>query len=259
MNIGIITGASSGMGKEFVKLTMQNHLDLDEIWVIARRKERLEAWPSLYKEQKFRILPLDLQKKEDVECLKQILEETQPHIELFVHCAGFGIMGKIQDISMEEQAEMVDVNCRSVVEISSLLLPYMKYRGRMIYMASAAAFLPQPGFAVYAASKAFVLSYVRALRAENRERQLRVTAVCPGPVNTEFFNIAENGVERAWYKDLFMSRAKDVVRQALKDSVQKKEVSVYGTSMKLLMFASKVVPHSVALGVLKVLNGKERK
>ena len=59
MNIGIITGASSGMGKEFVKLTMQNHLDLDEIWVIARRKERLEAWPSLYKEQKFRILPLD--------------------------------------------------------------------------------------------------------------------------------------------------------------------------------------------------------
>ena len=93
MNIGIITGASSGMGKEFVKLTMQNHLDLDEIWVIARRKERLEAWPSLYKEQKFRILPLDLQKKEDVECLKQTLEETQPHIELFVHCAGFGIMG----------------------------------------------------------------------------------------------------------------------------------------------------------------------
>ena len=83
MNIGIITGASSGMGKEFVKLTMQNHLDLDEIWVIARRKERLEAWPSLYKEQKFRILPLDLQKKEDVECLKQILEETQPHIELW--------------------------------------------------------------------------------------------------------------------------------------------------------------------------------
>ena len=99
-------------------------------------------------------------------------------------------MGKIQDISKEEQAEMVDVNCRSVVEISSLLLPYMKYRGRMIYMASAAAFLPQPGFAVYAASKAFVLSYVRALRAENRERQLRVTAVCPGAVKTEFFNRA---------------------------------------------------------------------
>ena len=184
MNIGIITGASSGMGKEFVKLTMQNHLELDEIWVIARRKERLEAWSDLYKEQKFRILPLDLQKKEDMDYLGKTLEEVQSHIELFIHCAGFGIMGRIQEISMEEQAEMVDVNCRSVVEVSSLVLPYMKYRGRMIYMASAAAFLPQPGFAVYAASKAFVLSYVRALRAESREKQLRVTAVCPGAVKT---------------------------------------------------------------------------
>ena len=102
MNIGIITGASSGMGKEFVKLTMQNHLELDEIWVIARRKERLEAWSDLYKEQKFRILPLDLQKKEDMDYLGKTLEEVQPHIELFIHCAGFGIMGRIQEISMDE-------------------------------------------------------------------------------------------------------------------------------------------------------------
>ena len=228
MNIGIITGASSGMGKEFVKLTMQNHLDLDEIWVIARRKERLEAWPSLYKEQKFRILPLDLQKKEDVECLKQILEETQPHIELFVHCAGFGIMGKIQDISMEEQAEMVDVNCRSVVEISSLLLPYMKYRGRMIYMA-------------------FVLSYVRALRAENRERQLRVTAVCPGAVKTEFFNRALTKKHLPAYKKLVMADPKKVIKKAWKDNEQNKEISVYGKAIKLTHLVTKILPHSLFL------------
>ena len=228
MNIGIITGASSGMGKEFVKLTMQNHLDLDEIWVIARRKERLEAWPSLYKEQKFRILP-------------------QPHIELFVHCAGFGIMGKIQDISMEEQAEMVDVNCRSVVEISSLLLPYMKYRGRMIYMASAAAFLPQPGFAVYAASKAFVLSYVRALRAENRERQLRVTAVCPGAVKTEFFNRALTKKHLPAYKKLVMADPKKVIKKAWKDNQQNKEISVYGKAIKLTHLVTKILPHSLFL------------
>ena len=229
MNIGIITGASSGMGKEFVKLTMQNHLDLDEIWVIARRKERLEAWPSLYKEQKFRILPLDLQKKEDV------------------HCAGFGIMGKIQDISMEEQAEMVDVNCRGVVEISSLLLPYMKYRGRMIYMASAAAFLPQPGFAVYAASKAFVLSYVRALRAENRERQLRVTAVCPGAVKTEFFNRALTKKHLPAYKKLVMADPKKVIKKAWKDNEQNKEISVYGKAIKLTHLVTKILPHSLFL------------
>ena len=178
MNIGIITGASSGMGKEFVKLTMQNHLELDEIWVIARRKERLEAWSDLYKEQKFRILPLDLQKKEDMDYLGKTLEEVQPHIELFIHCAGFGIMGRIQAISMEEQAEMVDVNCRSVVEVSSLVLPYMKYRGRTIYMASAAAFLLV--WALRLCGKVNIcLSYVRALRRKQR-KQLRVTGSMSG-------------------------------------------------------------------------------
>ena len=86
MNIGIITGASSGMGKEFVKLTMQNHLELDEIWVIARRKERLEAWSDLYKEQKFRILSLDLQKKEDMDYLGKTLEEvpvSYTHLDVY--------------------------------------------------------------------------------------------------------------------------------------------------------------------------------
>lgn len=247
MNIGIITGASSGMGKEFVKLTMQNHLDLDEIWVIARRKERLEAWPNLYKEQKFRILPLDLQKKEDMDCLKQALEEEQPQIALFIQCAGFGIMGRIQDISMEEQAEMVDVNCRSVVEVSSIVLPYMKGRGRMIYMASAAAFIPQPGFAVYAASKAFVLSYVRALRAENRERQLRVTAVCPGAVKTEFFNRALAKKHLPAYKKLVMADPKKVVKKAWQDNEKNKEVSVYGGAIKMTHVATKLLPHSFFL------------
>ena len=167
--------------------------------------------------------------------LGKTLEEVQSHIELFIHCAGFGIMGRIQEISMEEQAEMVDVNCRSVVEVSSLVLPYMKYRGRMIYMASAAAFLPQPGFAVYAASKAFVLSYVRALRAESREKQLRVTAVCPGAVKTEFFNRALTKKHLPAYK------------KAWKDNEKNKEVSVYGTVMKLTHLVTKLLPHSLFL------------
>ena len=190
MKIGVITGASSGMGKEFVKITMESKEKLDEIWVIARRRERLETWPVLYKNQKFRILPLDLQKEEALKELRRITEETNPQIELLIHCAGFGVMGKTEEIPMEEQAEMVDVNCRSVVELTSIFLPYMKPGGRMIYLASASAFLPQPGFAVYAASKAFTLSYVRALRAECRQRKLKITAVCPGAVKTEFFNRA---------------------------------------------------------------------
>ena len=123
MKIGIITGASSGMGKEFVKLTMSEQLNLDEIWVIARRKERLEAWQKHYTEQTFRVLPLDMQKREDLAVLREELQKVQPEISLMIHCAGFGIMGRIDEIDVEEQLEMVDVNCRSVVELTTMVLP----------------------------------------------------------------------------------------------------------------------------------------
>lgn len=243
MRIGIITGASSGMGKEFVKLAMEEHLNYDEIWVIARRRERLEYWPKLYRNQSFRILALDMQEKEDMEFLKNELEKTRPAIGLMIHCAGFGIMGKISEIPAEEQMEMVDVNCRSVVELTSLVLPYMEENSRMIYLASAAAFLPQPDFVVYAASKAFVLSFVRGLRAELRYRNIYVTAVCPGAVKTEFFNRAAGKKHMPAYKKMVMANPEKVVWKAWKDSRAGREISVYGNTMKLFHVATKLLPH----------------
>lgn len=247
MKIGIITGASSGMGKEFVKLTMQEEADLEEIWVIARREERLRVWQKLYKDQTFRILPLDLRNREDVEALRAAIEELQPEIELFIHSAGFGIMGDIDEISMEEQAEMVDVNCKSVVELTSIVLPYMRTHGRMIYMASASAFLPQPGFAVYAASKSFALSYVRALKAENRSKNLKITAVCPGAVKTEFFNRALVKKHLPAYKKMVMADPKKVVKKAWKDNLRDKDVSVYSPAIRIFRAGAKILPHSFFL------------
>ena len=102
MKIGIITGASSGMGKEFVKIALEENLDLDEIWVIARRKERLEIWQKHYKEQTFRVLPLDLQKKEEFEILKKELEEAT-------------------NKAMVVQAEMINFRRRKEEETASML------------------------------------------------------------------------------------------------------------------------------------------
>lgn len=247
MKIGIITGASSGMGKEFVKIALEENLGLDEIWVIARRKERLEAWQKHYKEQTFRALPLDLQKKEDLEKLKKELEECCPTISLLIHSAGFGIMGRIEELPLEEQTEMVDVNCRSVVELTTLVLPYMEENGQMIYMASSAAFLPQPGFGVYAATKAFTLSYVRCLRAEMRYKNLRITAVCPGAVKTEFFNRAAAKKHIPAYKKMVMADPKKVVKKAWKDNQQDKEISVYGKPMQIFHLGTKLIPHQFFL------------
>lgn len=247
MKIGIITGASSGMGKEFVKLTMNEEAKLDEIWVIARRKERLEAWPRLYRNQTFRILPMDLQKAEDLKKLRNELEDVRPEISLFIHCAGFGIMGRIDELSCEEQEEMVDINCKSVVSLTTMVLPYMSEGARMIYLASASAFMPQPGFAVYAATKAFALSFLRSLRAELRGRGIKITIVCPGAVKTEFFSRAAGKNHLPAYKKMVMADPKKVVKKAWKDNQNDKEISVYGRMMQMFHGASKIIPHKVIL------------
>ena len=247
MKIAVVTGASSGIGREFVRQIGYFYKSLDEIWVIARRKDRLEAWQKHYTEQTFRVLPLDMQKREDLAVLREELQKVQPEISLMIHCAGFGIMGRIDEIDVEEQLEMVDVNCRSVVELTTMVLPYMERGGRMIYVASSAAFLPQPGFAVYSATKAFVLSFVRSLRVECREQNLGITVVCPGAVKTEFFKRAAEQKHLPAYKKMVMADPKKVVRKAWRDNMAGREISVYGKPMKLFHTASKVLPHKVFL------------
>ena len=246
MRIGIITGASSGMGREFVNVIMEDDLNLDEVWLIARREERLLVWQKIYKNQKFRALPIDMGDGRQMDILKDLLEKQQPKISLLVHCAGFGIMGNIEEIYREDQMEMVDINCKSLVNLTSMVLPYMEEGSRMIYLASGAAFLPQPGFAVYAASKAFTLSYVRALRAELKNRNISVTAVCPGPVKTEFFNRAGKK-DLPFYKKMIMARPEKVVKKAWKDAKAGKEISIYGFMMKAFYALTKIIPHRVIL------------
>ncbi len=250
MRIAIITGASSGMGKEFVRQTLEKGEQYDELWLIARRKQRLAVWEKRYRKQKFRLLPLDLLKEQDMQTLYSTLKTADPRIGLLVHCAGFGVMGSISEIPLEEQTEMVDINCRSLVELTKILLPYMESGARMIYLASAAAFLPQPGFAVYAASKAFTLSFVRALRRELAPRRIQVTAVCPGAVRTEFFNRAARHKSLPAYKRLVMADPQKVVSKAIRDAEAGKELSVYGPAMQAFFLAAKLLPHRLILRFL---------
>lgn len=249
MKIAIVTGASSGMGREFVRLMDEKLKSLDEIWVVARRMERLE---ELAQEVEVPLVPfeLDLEEPDSIYFIEQALKEKKPKVKMLVNCAGFGKIGDCEEISMDMALGMVNVNCRALTAVTYAAIPYMAENSRIIQLASFAAFLPQPRFAVYAATKSYVLSFSRALNEELKSRNIAVTAVCPGPVKTEFFDIAEETGKIAFYKRFVMANPVKVVNQAFEDSIKRKSVSVYGMPMRILRVLCKILPHEWILKFL---------
>ena len=238
MNIILITGASSGMGVEFALQLDNVFKNIDEIWLVARRKkEMLEVAQHL--EHTTRVLDMDVTDDEQIKRL--------------VNGAGYGIMGDFSASNIKDALGMIDVNCKALTQITHLCIPYMRQNSRIIQLASSAAFLPQPNFAVYAATKSYVYSFSRALNQELRRRKIYVTAVCPGPVDTPFFDIAEKTGSTLAVKKLTLVRADQVVEKAIADSYHKRERSVYSAWIQSFEVLAKVLPHRVLLEVMRFL------
>lgn len=241
-NVIIVTGASSGMGREFArqldKLCPEN---IDEFWLIARRKERLEDLSSQL-EHKCALLAYDLTDSTSIAKLSYKLKSEDCIVRILVNCAGFGLIGRFTELNIDRQLEMVDVNCKAMVKLTYVCLPYMKRNSRIINLASAASFAPQPDFVIYAATKAFAESFNRALNRELSCRHIYVTSVCPGPVDTEFFDIAQVNQESPAWKKIAMASAKNVVKKAINDSIKRKSISVYGIPMNAWRIASRAIP-----------------
>lgn len=253
MKIAIVTGASSGLGREFVIQISEKYSKLDEIWVIARRRECLE---SLQTEASIplRIFDYDLNDTNCLMALYEELESSNPDVKILVNSAGFGKAGAFCDGEYESQLGMIDTNCKALTALTYMVLPHMSKKSRIINFASAAAFVPQPYFAVYAATKSYVLSFSRALNAELMDRGIVVTAVCPGPVKTEFFEIANDKVKMPLYKRLAMARADKVVQKAIKDSAMNDELSVYGVKMQIFRILAKILPHRFVMKIAQKFN-----
>lgn len=249
--IAVITGASSGMGKEFVHQLLSTEQELEEVWLIARRKEVLqkikEECESKYAGKRIRLLSLNLEEPQAWKAYEKKLEEERPNIRYLINAAGYGKIGKTKEIDVMEQTGMIRLNCEALEAMTQLSIPYMRKKSKILQVASASAFLPQPGFNVYAASKAFVLNYSRALGRELRKDQITVTVVCPGPVETEFFTRAEELHKTPSYKKKFRAKKENVVQKALKDAKKGKAVSVYGVPMKGMRMGAKLFPHGLLL------------
>lgn len=250
MRIAIVTGASSGIGREFVRQIERLYKELDEIWVIARREQCLKNLEDEVRTP-LRIFVGDLTDSTIFTDIETVLKKEKPEIRMLVNAAGFGKSGSVESIleyEKDSQINMIELNCTSLTRMTLVCLPYCSKGTRIIQMASAAGFCPQPGFSVYAATKSFVLSFSRSLASELKSKGISVTAVCPGPVDTEFFEVS--GPITSIFKKMTMANAPDVVKQALKDSMKKKQLSIYGLPMQLSYLGSKLLPHRLLMKFL---------
>lgn len=264
-NIAIITGASSGIGRSFLRLIAKergvyNSLPFDEIWAVARRADRLlEATSSI---EDGRIIPVtaDLTSPDDMDEIALRLQDEDIRIGLLINCAGIGFKGLAEELSIEDIEAELKINCVALGKLTRMCLPYMIDKEpcfslsegpRMINIASSAGFLPQPGFAGYAASKAYVISFSRALGIELAPYNIVVTTVCPGPVNTEFQSKATHGasLEFTGFRKLAAVDSDKLAAAAIRASRKGRRMLVYGFSQKALHVAAKVLPTSVILAI----------
>lgn len=245
MKIAIVTGASSGMGREFVR-QLHSYIQPDEIWAIARRESALAALAS---ETSIPVRPivLDLGQESSFAQIASLLAEEKPEVELLVNAAGFGKFGDLEAIPMEDDLNMIDLNCKALVAMTRICLPYMHRGSHILQLDSLSAFQPVPYITTYGATKAFVLSYTRACNAELKSRGIRMMAMNPAWVKTEFFNHAFQTNNRVQYFN-YIQEANDVVAQGLKDLYKtKKDMSIPGFGVKLQVLGVKLLPHKIVM------------
>lgn len=245
MNIAIITGASSGMGMEFARQIDSQLCKTDEIWLLARRRELMDELARSMR-IKTRTISIDITDEKELKRFAEVLEISAPKITMLVNCAGVGCHGEFYEQNDEEISAMLRLNVMALTRLTKICLPYMRKGSKVVQFSSGAAFVPQAGFAVYAASKSYVYSFSRALRKEIKVRGVGVTTVCPGPVDTPFLERAYGDMSHmSKLKRLTMVSASCVVSRAIEDCKRGRAVSVCGLPMQVLYLATQGIQNVI--------------
>lgn len=252
MSMAIITGASSGLGREYALAACRQHPEIEEFVLIARRRDRLEALAGELHGKKITILPADLTKKEDRAKIAAFLAENGTDVKLLINNAGFGLMGEVELLDAEKQADMVSLNCGALTALCSMILPYMKKGGVIVNVCSIAAFVPTPNMTVYCSTKAYVFSFSKALREETKKRGINVLAVCPAPMDTEFLAIAGIAGKSKLFDRLPRVSPKEVAEKSLGKAFAGRAVYTNRILYKLYRVLGKLLPHNWLMGTSTV-------
>ncbi|MCM3790738.1 SDR family oxidoreductase [Domibacillus indicus] len=243
----LITGASGGLGLEFAKIFAEAEYNLV---LVARSREKLEAFADAYPDTEMKLIVKDLGRPGAAKEVADEVHRSGIHIDVLINNAGFGLFGPFDELSLEKQTEMMQLNVITLTELTHCFLPGMREQnsGRILNVASTAAFQPGPLMAVYFATKAFVLSFSEALAEELSATNITVTALCPGPTKTNFGTVAS--VEETKMFSQPMSAAQ-VAREGVEGLLKNKRVVITGSKNKAGAFAAKFLPRSTTAKVAK--------
>lgn len=245
MSLAIITGASSGIGAEFARQLKGR--GVDEFWFVARRRERMEKLGEEL-QVKYKVIEADLASQDGVELMVSAFQNERPEVDFFVSAAGFGDFGAFDEISPECVEKMIDLNVKATVTLTHAVIPYMKRGGRIITLGSGSAFTPLPYFNVYAAGKAFILHYTKALNYEIKKYGVRATCFCPGWVGTEFIDKASERRDVTMPKPVAfhpLLNCERVVRGCIRAAERGKSMYVTGLFTKMQHVLFKLLPDSI--------------
>lgn len=249
MKIAILTGASAGLGKEyFYNLTKRS--DIDCIWLIARRKDRLEQLAA-DTDKPCVILPLDLTDEQSFEILKEKLTEQTVEIKILINNAGFGKLGNVEELSVTDQTDMVRLNCAALTAVTTVCLQFMQKGSFIVNVCSIASFAPNPRMTVYSSTKAYVLSFSKSLRQEVKKRGINVLATCPGPMNTEFLSVANITGNSKTFDILPYCDPKKVAAHSLKQAEKGRAIHTPKLFYKFYRILAKLLPHSFIMKLSK--------
>lgn len=247
--VTLITGASSGIGAELARVFAANK---HKVVLIARRAARMtELADSIAAAGGKRpvIIACDLQQANAGDVIAAQLDAQNLDVEILVNNAGFGLFGQSANLDRNQQLDMIDLNIRALTDLSLRFSDsIVRNKGAILNVASIASFLPGPGMAVYYASKAFVLSFTEALRGELGRYGVRVTALCPGPVPTEFQSRA--GFAPGLDSAVLNVSAPDVAKAGYRGLMANKQVVLPGLGIRLIPFFLRFAPRGLVLAAV---------
>jgi uncharacterized protein len=247
--VALITGASAGIGVELARVfAAHGH----ELVLVARRQERLTALAeeiATSGRPRPTVLALDLERRDAGAALAGELSAHGLEPAYVVNNAGFGLCGRAAKLSRDEQLAMIDLNIRVLTELSLAFVDSLeRHRGGILNVASVAGFLPGPGMAVYYASKAYVLSFSEALHHELAGRGIKVTALCPGPVATEFQ--ARSGMRLPTAAKAIELPAGRVAQIGYDALMRGQRVAIAGAGNRLAVFLMRFLPHALLMAAV---------